>query len=59
MVRDQQPLSYWQGLPTWRLLEDYAVPHAAKCEDEGLHVRAIVIQELARRLAAIDPTVKA
>jgi|GEM_PF-6653211 len=58
MVRAKEPLSYWQGLSTQKLLEGYALPHVRKCMDEGHYVRAFVLEELARRLEALDPPEK-
>lgn len=44
------PRDYWTELTTRQLIDGYLKPHAAKCDLEGLHVRALVIEEAARRL---------
>jgi hypothetical protein len=33
-----------------QFIDGYLKPHAGKCDDEGLHVRRIVLEEAARRI---------
>jgi hypothetical protein len=47
-----RPIS-WASMTNLYLADNYLLPHAAKCEDEGLHVRAIVLREAAERLKAL------
>ena len=48
------PGSYWQNLTNKQLIEGYIQPHIAKANDEGMHVRSLMLQECERRLNCLD-----
>lgn len=43
----------WAKLTNRELVDGYLTPHAGKCDDEGLHVRAIALREAIRRLETL------
>jgi hypothetical protein len=54
MSEPNQPRNYWADLPLAQFIDGYIRPHIGKAEEEGAHVRALVLEEAARRLDTLS-----